>query len=258
MGVVFDRLSSARTAARPAPRARVVRGRDLDAREVDACFAVRCASVESRPGDPPDRAFFARALRACTLVTLMDAGGECVGFLGMHLDREAWSGGRGWVFEVEFAFVLEAWRGQVPYARPTLLALARRWSRAPLEPIFLCGACYPSSFCNAGASFCTPATLQSTSGGDDAAALALVRHLCETRFAEGFDAQRQRVRMPCIPTSREARRRWKDPVRSELFAQYDAMNPDWREGFGIVVAMRIRAIPAVLRWLGVQLGRRRR
>lgn len=198
----------------------------------------RCIEVQAEVSDARDYAVFREFFAAADarVTRIVGLGGRVHGFLGWHLRAIEVAGmGRVAIVDSDYFFVEADLRGHVVMSGVALAcylagALTHRCAR-----VVIVGHGYPSSVMS-GARFSDRVVLlgeRELEGWEREAML----HFAATHVGAGFEPASCRVRMRTRPFER--RRVPRRASARALLDRYEAINPGWEAGVGLVYAIHL-------------------
>jgi hypothetical protein len=181
--------------------------------------------------DPEDdyRAFAKYFMDGTIAITLWSRPDVLEGFVGWNVKALSFDGQEYERVVAEYAFINPRYRGQPEFKMACVLAALRTVLRAPSKPRFLMGVAYPSSFITVKVMFRRVSTLRSPniSRFERKILEAFTREECGESEGVGKGIVRMRT-VPKVP-ERKSRR----PEVQAAFAEYESLNPNWKEGHGL-------------------------
>lgn len=198
----------------------------------------RCIEVQAEVPEARDYAVFREFFAApdARVTRIVGLGGGVHGFLGWHLRAiEVADLGRLAIVDSDYFFVEPDLRGHVVMSGVALAcylagALTHRCAR-----VVIVGHGYPSSVMS-GARFSGRVVLLGEAELEVWERDAML-HFAATHVGEGFESATCRVRMRTRPLER--RRVPRRASARALLDRYEALNPTWEAGFGLVYAIHL-------------------
>ena len=230
-------------------RTDVVAGHDLSTDELRRLYDLAGHLAQVRPGREDQHWQDYEAFARDGEVVRFTCDGEVRGFF-MRRHDHGHQGGRPFRWtQDEYYFIDPAWRG---HAGPEL-ARVRQFARIVGRggpPCWFVGECYPASYLVARDAFGHLDT------GADPLTDPWVRDVLVqlgTRIAgDRFDPETGLIRTDTIPPPAPAR--FARPAHEAGFRAYEAVNPDWRDGWTVLFVARIDA-RAIARLVGASAER---
>ena len=207
-------------------RLRLVPGPALSPAERDGMWALRASLMRFKPEHDlaaGRRAFDARLALGQQTVLLHDRAEAVVGMFSVHW-APADDGSALYIFP-EYGFLHVDHRASPGLALGAGLALAQALRAAEGRPVWFGGIGYPRSFQSLGRGL-RPLFCLADAGAPPAARAALAA-LHQRFAATTTDPVRHRVWLPTLPEPA------KPGPKSAIWARYEAVNPDWAQGYGL-------------------------
>lgn len=207
-------------------------GHSLDDTVIDDMLALRAQFMQLKPDVDPDvdRTLFAQWMRAPgnTVTIARDRAGTLQSFIEMNARYITHAGKAHLVCYSNFVFASPAYRNHPAYTLGNFWNLANKIHRNRDRPSAWVVAVYPTSFNSGARTFPmfwalgepdVPKTLS-----------ALARQLALEVFGDSWFPDELLVRQRTLPPPMSA---GSEESRA-LLARYEARNPNWRDGWGIV------------------------
>ncbi|MCA9542856.1 MAG: hypothetical protein KC613_00655 [Myxococcales bacterium] len=183
-----------------------------------------------------DRRRLAETLRGCsTVCVLRDNLGEAQGLWATREQVLTVAGRRCLLIYADQVWLRESARGDAAFVVSTLRHGLALCARARCHRVFIGGLANPLSYNALQGWF---GTLRCLAEGDIPAAERSLLEAVAKALGERWDGQRARARLlvlpPHIPSHVLTR-----PGAAERIAHYEALNPDWADGWGLPVVGRV-------------------
>ncbi len=213
---------------------RVHEGPALDEATIDACVALRGQSMGLKPHITPadDRAQLAAWLRAsgATVAIARDDAGTVHSFIDMNARRFDHAGHNYLVCFGNYVFASPQYRSHPAYALGNLWSLLVHCRRhRTVSPIVYTGALYPPSFIVGARTF--PRFWAASEPDAPPQLVSLLDRAAPEIFGSGWDPTTRLLTMRTLPSPHVPR----SEAGRAAMARYEACNPRWREGFGVLM-----------------------
>lgn len=211
-------------------------GTTLDDAAIDEMLALRAQFMRLKPGVHPadDRALLAAWLRApgCTVAVARDRAGALQCFMDMNSRRVEHGGHAHVVCYSNFGFASLAYRSHPAYAIGNLENLSVHGYRHGLTLRLLwTGAAYPASFIAIARTF--PRVWACSDPEAPPRLVSVVDHAAPQIFGDGWLPHERLVRMRTLPPPHAP----KSPEGQAALRRYEARNPRWHEGYGLMIVV---------------------
>ncbi|QDG49391.1 hypothetical protein FIV42_01155 [Persicimonas caeni] len=230
-------MTEVQSTVRPKIHARVARGADLTARQIEQAYGVRAMSVMLKPHvrASDDRRHFEETVRKSSHCCVIEHAERVVGIMVSDLEHRNWEERGYWLAHFHYGFMDPGYRGAGHYSRALLRAWAAEFVRRPAAPRFLFGCAYLPSMLKLSATFghvhLHRPELQATSNQ------RLLANLTETFYGDRVDAATGLAVQPTRPT--EPARMPSSPWLVERMNRYLEINPDWLDGYAVPILVPI-------------------